>query len=124
MKIQYYILMFFSVILLQRCSSTGAVEKPDNLIKESVMEKILYDATLMKTMMSYKPKNPDFENVLGKSYLYIKYEIDSLQLIESERYYAKFPRTYYRMYSNVLDRLNKTQDSIANDTKSDKTRQD
>ncbi|MDA8871504.1 DUF4296 domain-containing protein [Flavobacteriaceae bacterium] len=124
MKIQYYILMFFSVILLQRCSSTGAVEKPDNLIKESVMEKILYDATLMKTMMSYKPKNPDFENVLGKSYLYIKYEIDSLQLIESERYYAKFPRTYYRMYSNVLDRLNKTQDSITNDTKSDKTRQD
>ncbi|MDA9844127.1 DUF4296 domain-containing protein [Flavobacteriaceae bacterium] len=116
--------MFFSVILLQRCSSTGAVEKPDNLIKESVMEKILYDATLMKTMMSYKPKNPDFENVLGKSYLYIKYEIDSLQLIESERYYAKFPRTYYRMYSNVLDRLNKTQDSITNDTKSDKTRQD
>ncbi|MDA9879617.1 DUF4296 domain-containing protein [Flavobacteriaceae bacterium] len=124
MKIQYYILMFFSVILLQRCSSTGAVEKPDNLIKESVMEKILYDATLMKTMMSYKPKNPDFENVLGKSYLYIKYEIDSLQLIESERYYAKFPRTYYRMYSNVLDRLNKTQDSITNATKSDKTRQD
>ena len=124
MKIQYYILMFFSVILLQRCSSTGAVEKPDNLIKESVMEKILYDATLMKTMMSYKPKNPDFENVLGKSYLYIKYEIDSLQLIESERYYAKFPRTYYRMYSNVLDRLNKTQDSMTNDTKSDKTRQD
>jgi|SRR5210317_2149998 len=124
MKIQYYILMFFSVILLQRCSSTGAVEKPDNLIKESVMEKILYDATLMKTMMSYKPKNPDFEDVLGKSYLYIKYEIDSLQLIESERYYAKFPRTYYRMYSNVLDRLNKTQDSITNDTKSDKTRQD
>jgi len=124
MKIQYYILMFFSVILLQRCSSTGAVEKPDNLIKESVMEKILYDATLMKTMMSYKPKNPDFENVLGKTYLYIKYEIDSLQLIESERYYAKFPRTYYRMYSNVLDRLNKTQDSITNDTKSDKTRQD
>jgi hypothetical protein len=124
MKIHYYILMFFSVILLQRCSSTGAVEKPDNLIKESVMEKILYDATLMKTMMSYKPKNPDFENVLGKSYLYIKYEIDSLQLIESERYYAKFPRTYYRMYSNVLDRLNKTQDSITNDTKSDKTRQD
>ena len=124
MKIQYYILMFFSVILLQRCSSTGAEEKPDNLIKESVMEKILYDATLMKTMMSYKPKNPDFENVLGKSYLYIKYEIDSLQLIESERYYAKFPRTYYRMYSNVLDRLNKTQDSITNDTKSDKTRQD
>ncbi|MDB2327944.1 DUF4296 domain-containing protein [Flavobacteriaceae bacterium] len=116
--------MFFSVILLQRCSSTGAGEKPDNLIKESVMEKILYDATLMKTMMSYKPKNPDFENVLGKSYLYIKYEIDSLQLIESERYYAKFPRTYYRMYSNVLDRLNKTQDSITNDTKSDKTRQD
>jgi len=124
MKIHYYILMFFSVILLQRCSSTGAVEKPDNLIKESVMEKILYDATLMKTMMSYKPKNPDFEDVLGKSYLYIKYEIDSLQLIESERYYAKFPRTYYRMYSNVLDRLNKTQDSITNDTKSDKTRQD
>lgn len=124
MKIHYYILMFFSVILLQRCSSTGAVEKPDNLIKESVMEKILYDATLMKTMMSYKPKNPDFEDVLGKSYLYIKYEIDSLQLIESELYYAKFPRTYYRMYSNVLDRLNKTQDSITNDTKSDKTRQD
>jgi hypothetical protein len=102
MKIKSLLGILLTTLLLQYCSSTGSVEKPDNLIKESVME----------NMYTYNPKNPDFEAVLGKPYLYIKYGIDSLQLVESESYYSKFPRTYFRMHNNVLERLTKIQDSI------------
>lgn len=112
MKIKSLLGILLTTLLLQYCSSTGSVEKPDNLIKESVMENIIFDATLMNTMYTYNPKNPDFEAVLGKPYLYIKYGIDSLQLAESESYYSKFPRTYFRMHNNVLERLTKIQDSI------------
>ena len=46
--------------MILSCSSTGAVEKPDNLIKESVMERVLYDIIVLEAMSTFKPKNPDF----------------------------------------------------------------
>lgn len=106
---------FLSLILISMilsCSSTGAVEKPDNLIKESVMERVLYDIIVLEAMSTFKPKNPDFESVYGKPYIYKKYGIDSLQLVQSDNYYAKFPRIYTRMYSNIQKRMGKVKDSL------------
>ena len=57
-------------------------------------------------------RNPEFEEIYGKPYIYIKYGIDSLQLAESDHYYAKFPRIYHKIYSNVLTRINKMKDSL------------
>lgn len=98
--------------MILSCSSTGAVEKPDNLIKESVMERVLYDIIVLEAMSAFKPKNPDFESVYGKPYIYKKYGIDSLQLVQSDNYYAKFPRIYTRMYSNIQKRMGKVKDSL------------
>jgi hypothetical protein len=106
---------FLSLILISMtlsCSSTGAVEKPDNLIKELVMERVLYDIIVLEAMSTFKPKNPDFESVYGKPYIYKKYGIDSLQLVQSDNYYAKFPRIYTRMYSNIQKRMGKVKDSL------------
>jgi len=49
---------------------------------------------------------------LQDSYLYKKYKIDSLQLVQSEEYYIKNPRIYYRIYSKVISQLQKSKDSI------------
>ena len=98
--------------MILSCSSTGAVEKPDNLIKESVMERVLYDIIVLEAMSTCKPKNPDFESVYGKPYIYKKYGIDSLQLLQSDNYYAKFPRIYTRMYFNIQKRMGKVKDSL------------
>ena len=98
--------------MILSCSSTGDIEKPDNLIKESVMKRVLYDIMVLDAMRTFKPKNPDFEAVYSKPYIYKKYGIDSLQLVESDNYYAKFQRIYYRLYSNILKRMDKVKDSL------------
>ena len=71
---------YFSVLiylLTSACGNLGTVEKPENLIDETMMENILYDAAMMDVMNTYSELNPDFEEILGAPYLYKKYKIDS-----------------------------------------------
>jgi len=112
MRTEFKLLLLLTCSLFYNCSISGSVEKPDNLIEESVMENVLYDITVLEAMSTFRPKNPDFEKVYGRTYIYMKYGIDSLQLLESDRYYAKHPRVYHRMYSKILKRMNKTKDSL------------
>ena len=100
------------IITVFSCVDSGKVLKPANLISENKMEQILYDATLMEVMTTFSKKNPAFESILGKSYLYKKYSIDSLQLIESENYYAKKPRIFHRIHSAVLKKMDIVKDSL------------
>lgn len=88
------------------------MEKPENLIDETMMENILFDAAMMDVINTYSELNPDFVEILGAPYLYKKYKIDSLQLVQSEEYYTKNPRIYHRIYSRVLVRMEKDKDSI------------
>ena len=76
------------------------------------MERVLYDIIVLEAMNTFKPKNPDFKSVYGKPYIYKKYGIDSLQLVQSDNYYAKFPRIYTWMYSNIQKRMGKVKDSL------------
>jgi len=46
-----------------------------------------------------------------------------LQLVESEAYYTKNPRIYYRIYSKVLNRLQREKDSIDRVIKEEKRNQ-
>lgn len=99
-------------LLIHSCNPSGAVEKPENLISEARMEQILYDVLVLEAMRTFNPKNPDFEEVYGLPYLYKKHSIDSLQLAESDAYYAKFPRIYYRMYNSVMKKMQRVKDSL------------
>ena len=107
-----FFLELIVIITLFRCVDSGKVLKPANLISENQMEQILYDATLMEVMSTFSKKSSAFEAILGKSYLYKKYSIDSLQLIESENYYAKNPRIFYRIHSAVLKKMDAVKDSL------------
>jgi hypothetical protein len=117
-----YVLLVF-LILFTSCETSGGVKKPDDLIDEATMEAILYEATLMEIMNTFSPKNPDFVDILGAPLLYLKHGIDSLQLVESEAYYTKNPRIYYRIYSKVLNRLQREKDSIDRVIKEEKRNQ-
>lgn len=99
-------------MLTSACGNLETVEKPKKLIDEKTMEKILYDAVMMDVMQTFSELNPTFEEILGAPYLYKKYKIDSLQLVQSEEYYIKNPRIYYRIYSKVISQLQKSKDSI------------
>ena len=76
------------------------------------MEQILYEATLLEVMNTFSDKNPKFTRTLGTPYFFIKYGIDSLQLVNSEEYYTKNPRAYQKIYTKVLIRMEKQKDSF------------
>ena len=40
-----------------------------------------------------------------KTYIYQKYKIDSLQFVESNRYYSADIENYMKMFDNVIQRL-------------------
>lgn len=93
-------LLFFLVSCLD-----AAIEKPSNLIDESVMEDILYDLSLLDAIQSQNPYDGGNKRITPKAYIYKKYKIDSVQFTQSNRYYVSQIEQYKKMYDNVSARL-------------------
>ena len=58
--------------------------------------------------------NKKFIGIVGSPYLFLKYNIDSLQLVRSNEYYIKNPKVMSKIYGKVLKRMEKSKDSIDN----------
>ena len=101
-----------SIFLFFGCNDFPLDQKPNNLINEETMEKILFEAIMMDVMYTFSEKNPDFLDLFGINYLYQKYGVDSIQLIQSDKYYSKNPRIYSKIYKKVLDKMKIQKDSI------------
>ena len=106
------LIYFIPIFLFFSCNDFSYNEKPKNLIDEETMEKILFEAIMMDVMNTFSEKNPDFLELFGVNYLYQKYGVDSIQLIQSDKYYSKNPRIYFRIYNKVLDQMEGQKDSI------------
>ena len=104
----------FFMLIISSCQDLVLIEKPENLIDELTMENIIYEAILMDVMITFKPKNKKFIDITGSPYLFLKYNIDSLQLAKSHEYYAKNPRIMGKIYRKVLKKMERTKDSIDN----------
>lgn len=96
----------FSIIILLVLiiSCNSKVEKPKNLIDKNKMEDILYDMSLMESI-----KNQGLGGgVNGKEmfeFLQKKYNVDSIQYVESNKYYALDIDGYKKMLENVKVKL-------------------
>lgn len=112
MKLNRSILSLIFLFITWGCTQMGNVAKPENLIDEDTMVQILYDATQLEVMKTFPDKNPEFEAIFGRPYIYLKYGVDSLQLVESETYYLKNPRIYYKIHLKVLLLLEQRKDSF------------
>ena len=83
---------FIASLLLFSCQET-AVEKPDNLIDEEVMENILYDLALLEAIKTNNPASLEKKNITASTYVYDKYdtacdfEVDS----EMDTHVCPFP---------------------------------
>ena len=106
------LIYFISIFLFFSCNDFFLNQKPNNLIDEETMEKILFEAIMMDVMYTFSEKNPDFLELFGVNYLYQKYGVDSIQLTQSDKYYSKNPRIYSRIYNKVLDKMKTQKDSI------------
>ena len=109
-KRTYLFSLFISLFL--GCGNLSTIPKPENLIDEDTMVQILYDATQLEVMKTFPDKNPEFEAIFGRPYIYLKYGVDSLQLVESETYYLKNPRIYYKIHLRVLLLLEQRKDTF------------
>lgn len=94
---------FLTVLFVFACQNS-AVEKPDNLIEKDKMQDILFDISLIEAMKT--------QNLTGgisrkesNEYIYKKYKIDSVQLTNSNKYYASDVAEYRKMFEKIKGRL-------------------
>ncbi|MFJ1328934.1 DUF4296 domain-containing protein [Capnocytophaga canimorsus] len=119
---QLFIVLFL-ILTLFGCRQ-NIIPKPENLISERQMEKIMYDLTLLDAIKSTDYTYMEQQKANFTQLIYEKYAIDSLQLAESMVYYASIPKVYNRMMNSVEQQLkeNKKQfssekDSLSGDMK-------
>ncbi len=90
------------------------MEKPEKLIEKDKMVDILYDLSLLEAIKSQNI-NGGISNESANDYLYKKYKIDSIQLVQNNKYYAADVEEYKKMFEEVKSRLAKqTQEPGAN----------
>jgi hypothetical protein len=81
------------------------IEPPKDLIPEAEMTEILYDLALINGIRTTNPTTLDTYEIETMPYIYEKYDIDSIQFVQSDQYYASVPVIYQRMYQSITDRI-------------------
>lgn len=104
---------FFLLLVIFSCQLKQ--ESPKNLIPEDKMVDIIYEMALIQAIKSHDYKLMNNKGVDPSRYIYEKFEIDSLQFIESNKFYASQLERYEKMHDIVIKRLDdnkKRTDSI------------
>ncbi|MDO6818411.1 DUF4296 domain-containing protein [Zobellia sp. 1_MG-2023] len=91
------VLVFFMII---SCNEQ-LLEKPENLIPREQMVAILQDLAVVNAAKTTNMQVLRDNDVEPMDYIFEKYNIDSLQLVESDRYYASLPVEYEKIYKEV-----------------------
>lgn len=110
-KTYLFSIVFFALFCGQ--CAPELIAKPDNLIPEKQMVGIQIDLALMEVIQKEYRGTVRNDSLLGLPYVYQKYKIDCLQLLNSETYYAQNPKKYTRIYVQVKRALDKKVDSIS-----------
>lgn len=108
MQIRKYIALS---LLLLGCAEKQ-VTRPENLIPKGRMVNILYDIAVLDAIQGTYPKALERNGIKVMPFIYEKYGIDSLQLAESDLYYASRPNEYEEIYKTLEDRIAARRDSI------------
>lgn len=109
MKKVIYILF---LVLMGSCAEK-LLEKPNNLIPKDKMVDILNDLAILNAAKSTNVailRNHDIEPM---EYIFTKYEIDSVQFVESDRYYASIPEEHEKIYIAVEAKLEQEEERLS-----------
>jgi len=88
-------------LLLSSCAEE-LIEKPDNLIPEDKMVSIIKDMAIVNAGKTTNLSKLRENGVDPTTYIFKKFEIDSTQFVDSDRYYASKPLRYENMYKKVV----------------------
>jgi hypothetical protein len=105
-------LTLLSLLLLSISCATRMMEPPEDLIEESVFADILYDIALLKAVHSTSPATLENQGILIMPYVLEKYQIDSVQLLNSNKYYSTLGTTYLALFDSIEARLEQKSDLI------------
>lgn len=98
--------ILFIFILFSFCAcNENPVKTPENLLDEEVMIDILYDIAVLQAAESYVPDVISSKSIKANSFIYDKYEIDSITYYQNHKYYAADVKKYKKMYTEVIDRI-------------------
>ncbi|MCM4155407.1 DUF4296 domain-containing protein [Gramella sp. AN32] len=96
--------------MLNSCQDLDKTEKPPNLISEAKMVDILTELALIQSARNYNKFKLEQTGIHTETYLYEKFNIDSLQLKENIQYYSSQYLTYDRIYDSVHNRIQRIKD--------------
>ncbi len=92
--------LFFLLLCFIGCAKK-VIEKPDNLIPKDQMVLILYDLAILNAAKSSFRTKLGGSKIETMNFLYRKYDMDSVQFSQSDRYYASIPLEYQDIYEKV-----------------------
>lgn len=98
------IFFLITFIILFSCGEE-VIDKPVNLISKEKMIDILYDLAIIDAAKSTGPHVMENKNFVPMEFIYNKYEIDSMQFVSSDLYYASIPLEYEDIYKKIEDRV-------------------
>ncbi|GGW47279.1 DUF4296 domain-containing protein [Arenibacter certesii] len=100
------------ILLFLISCNEEVVKKPKNLIQKDKMVSVLYDISLLNAGRSINQNILNEYDIVPMEYIYEKHGIDSLQLVNSDTYYASLPIVYEAIYTEVKERLENEEASI------------
>ena len=98
------IILGLVMLLLFSCVEK-LVEKPDNLIPQDKMVLILKEMAIVNAAKGTDLGKLRNNGIDPTSFVFEKYEIDSAQFVDSDRYYASLPLVYETLYKKVESSL-------------------
>jgi hypothetical protein len=101
MQKTFFLLLF---VLLFSCAEK-LMDKPENLIAKDKMILIFNDLAILNAAKSTNMAILRKHEIEPTSYIFEKYDIDSLQFVESDRYYASIPEEHESIYRAVEAKL-------------------
>ena len=100
------------VILISACAEK-LLDKPNNLIAKDTMVEILNDLAILNAAKNTNVMVLKNHGIEPMPYIFSKYNIDSLQFVESDRYYASIPELHEKIYEAVTEKLEKEEGRLS-----------
>jgi hypothetical protein len=101
---RYSLSVILSMFLLFSCAEE-LIQKPENLIPQDKMVLIFKELAIVNAAKGTNIGNLKDNGIEPTTYLFEKFDIDSAQFVDSDRYYASKPLLYETMYIDVETRL-------------------
>lgn len=100
---KYFVALICLVLL--SCNTVNKPKRPKNLISKDKMVEIIIDMTLLSSAKGINKYEIEAHGIAPESYIYRKHNIDSLQFVLSNEYYAFDVDEYESIYDKVSDSL-------------------